>query len=103
MVVTLPEINYWPVGDKVVMGVDIQITGKSLCKVRNGRGYLYFNTVHQLRAEVSDVYSEISTAHESRYSLKSHQGSVLHMYEVSMQLALIEIFAKIMNRKIPED
>ena len=64
----------------MVMGVAIQILEKSLCKVRDGRDYLEFNTVRQLRAAVSDIYSATSTAHASRYSLKSHWGSVLNTY-----------------------
>ena len=85
------------------MGVSIQIMDKSLCKGRNRRNYLHFNTVCQLQAAVSDVYSMISKTHESGYSLKSHQGSVIHMYEGDMQSALVEKFVKGMNRRIPED
>ena len=53
--VPLPEIYPWPVGDRVGMGVAIQILDKSLCKGRNGRNYLQFNTVRQLQTGVSDV------------------------------------------------
>ena len=63
---SFPEINAWYVGGKVVMGVAIQILEKSLCKVRDGRYYLEFNTVRKLRAAVSDIYSAMSTAHASR-------------------------------------
>ena len=65
-VVLLPEINAWPVGYKVGMGVDIQILEKSLCKGKNGRDYLQFITVRQLREAVSDVYSATSTAQARR-------------------------------------
>ena len=71
------------------MGVAIQMMYKSLCKVRNGGHYLQFNTVHKLWASVSDVYSATSTAHESRYSLKSHWSSVIHVYKGAMQSALM--------------
>ena len=85
------------------MGVSIQIMDKSLCKGRNRRNYLHFNTVCQLQAAVSDVYSMISKTHESGYSLKSHQGSVIHMYEGDMQSALVEKKFKGMKRRMPED
>ena len=49
------------------------------------------------------MYSEMSTAHASRYSLISNWVSVLHMYEGYMQSALIEIFAKGMKRTMTED
>ena len=75
------------------MGVAIHILEKSLCKGKNERDYLQFNTVCQLRSAVSDVYSATSTSHKSRYSLKSQHDSVLHMYEGDMQLALMKIFA----------
>ena len=52
---------------------------------------------------VSNVYSATSTDHKSRYSLKSHTGSVLDMYEGDMQSALMEIFAKFMKRRMLED
>ena len=35
--------------------------------------------------------------------MKSHRGSVLHMYEGAIQSALMEIFIKGMKRKISED
>ena len=100
--VTLPEINPWTVGDRVAMGVDIQILEKSLCKRINRRNYLQFSTVHQLRAAVSYVYSATSTAHDSRYPLESHWGSVLHMYEGDMQLAFTGKYFKGIKRRIPE-
>ena len=53
---TFIEINAWPVRDKVGMGVSIQILEKSLCKGRNGRDYLQFNTVHQLQ-EVTQTFT----------------------------------------------
>ena len=65
MLVPLPVINPWPVRDGVGMGVAIQILEKSLCKVRNRRNYLQFNTFRQLRASVSDVnlcYSRLTRA-----------------------------------------
>ena len=68
----------------------IQMMEKSLCKRRNGRSYLQFNNVCQLRAAVSDVYSATSTAHKSRYSLNSHRVSVMHMYKGSMQSESME-------------
>ena len=85
------------------MGVAIQILEKYLCKVRDGRDCLQFNTVRQLRAAVSDVYSATHTAHNLRYSLKSHRGSVIHMYKGAVQSALVEIFSKGMNRRMTED
>ena len=85
------------------MGVSIQIMYKSFCKGRNRRIYLQFNTVRQLWAAVSYLYSMTSTTHKSRYPLKSHQGSVLHMYEGDIQSALVEKFVKGMKRMMPED
>ena len=85
------------------MCVVIQMLEKYFCKGRNERCYSQFNTVHPLWALVLDFYSATSMAHTSRYSLKSHWISVLHMYEGSMQLALMEVFAKDMNWRIPED
>ena len=42
-------------------------------------------------------------AHTGRYSLKSHRGSLIHMYKGAMQSDLMEIFAKGTNRRMPED
>ena len=81
----------------------IQMLDKSLGKGRKGRNYLQFKTVRQLRAEVSDVYSATSMAHKSRYSLKSHRGSVINMYEGAMQSALMKKFVKGTKRRMPED
>ena len=83
--VPFTEINTCRVRDKVVMSMAIQIMEKYLWKGRNGRDYIHFSTVCKLRTEVSDVYSTMSTAHEIICSLKSHQGSELHIYERSMQ------------------
>ena len=72
-------------------------------KVRKGRDCLQFNTVCQLQAEVSGIYSETPTAHASGYSLKSHNVSVLYMHEGAMQLAFMERLSKSTNRRIIED
>ena len=53
-----------------------------------------------MRAAVSEVYSATSTAHESRYSLNSHQGSVLHIYKRAIHSDLMEIFYKGTKRRI---
>ena len=82
--VPLPEINPWLVRHRVGMGVSVQILEKSLCKGINGRKYLHFNNFCQLQLLVLYVYPATSTAHKSIYSLKSHQGSLLHMYEGDM-------------------
>ena len=74
-----------------------------MCKGINGRDYLQFITVRQLRVAVSEVYSETPTGHKIRYSLKSHPGSVLHMYEGSIQSVFMEIFAKETKRRMLED
>ena len=50
--VTLPEIKPWPVGDRVGIGVAIQILEKSLCTGRTRRNYLQFNTVGKLQEAV---------------------------------------------------
>ena len=84
-----PETNVCPVRDKVGIGVAIQILENCFSKGRNGRDYSKINTDHQLRAAVSDVYSAMSMAHASRYSLNSPQFSVLHMYEGVMQSSLM--------------
>ena len=94
----LPEINAWPVGDKVVTGMAIKIMEKGLCKGIKGRYHLKFNIVYQLQATVSYIYYAISMDQASRYSQKSHQSSVLHMYKGDMQSSLIEIFDNGMNR-----
>ena len=46
----LPFIIYWLVGDEVGMGVAIHMLEKLLASRRNGRNYLQFNIVRQLRA-----------------------------------------------------
>ena len=98
----LLEINPWTVRDRVGMGVALQILEKSLCKGRKIIKYLWFNTICQLRAAVSDVYSAASTDHESIYSLKSHRGSVIHMYVGYMESSLTEKFVKGVQRRMPE-
>ena len=84
-----PESNVCPVRDKVGIGVAIQMLENYFCKGRNGRDYLKINTDHQLQAAVSELYSAMSMAQASRYSLNSPQVSVLHMYEGSKQSALM--------------
>ena len=77
--------------------------GEVVMQRNKWKNHLQLNTSRQLRAAVSYVYSATSTAHESRYSLKSYRGNVLHMYEVDMQSALMVIFVKGMKRRIPKD
>ena len=85
------------------MSMAIQILDKSFCKGRNGIYSLQFNDIPQLREVVSDVYSATSMAHASRYSLRSHQVSVLQMYEGAMHLALMEILVKVNKTRVPDD
>ena len=87
----------------MVMVVAIQMLDKSLCKVRNVRNNFQLNTVRQFWEGVSYVYYATYTADESRYSLKSHQGIVLQMYEGDMLLELMEKFVTVMKRRMPED
>ena len=82
--VPLPAITAWPMGDEVGMGVEIKMLEKSLSNGRNGRNYLQFDIVRQLQAATLDIYSVTAAAHSSRYYLKYHRGSVLHMYEGAM-------------------
>ena len=63
--VPLLEINSWPVGDRVGMGVAIHIMEKSLFKGRNRRYQSRFNIFGQLQAAVSDAYSVTSTVHKN--------------------------------------
>ena len=52
----LPAITAWTVGDKVGIGVAIHMLEESSSNGRNGRNYLQFNMVSQLRAAVLDIY-----------------------------------------------
>ena len=65
----MSKINDWPVGDDLGMGVAVQMMEKYLPKRGNERDSLKFNTVHQLRESVSDVYYILYMPHASRYSL----------------------------------
>ena len=69
----------------------------------NDRNYLQSNTVSQFQAAVLDKYSDTSDARSSRYYLKSHRGSILHMYKVAMQSFLMERSDKATKKRIPED
>ena len=68
----LPATTSWTVGDGVGVGVAIQMLVKSLSTGRNVRNYLRFNTVRQLKAVASEIYSATAAARYSRYYLKSH-------------------------------
>ena len=85
------------------MGLAIQMLEKSFSNGRNGRNYLQFNMVRQLRSAASDIYSATAASRSSLYSLKSHCGSVLHMYEGEMQSLLMERLSKGMKKRMPED
>ena len=74
---------------------------KSLSNGRNGRNYLQFNTFRKLRATALGIYSDTADAHSCPYSLKSHCGSVLQMYEGVIQSSLIERFSKGMKKMMP--
>ena len=89
IVFPLPSITAWTVGDEVEMGVAIKMLEKSLSNGRNGRNYLRFNTASQLLAVASDIYSSRADSRSSRYSLKYHSGSVLHMYEGAVNYSLM--------------
>ena len=60
------EIDTWPIGENVGMGMDIKILEKYLCKGINRRYYLQFDNVCQFRSAVSDVYSATYTTNASR-------------------------------------
>ena len=98
-----PVIIAWTVGDEVGMGVEIHILEKLSSKRRNGRNYLQLNMVRQFRAEASDIYSDIYAACYSRYSLKYHHISVLHMYLGAMKSSLMERFFKGTKNRTSED
>ena len=83
--VPLLAITAWPVGYEVGMGMEIQMLEKLLSNGKNGRNYLQANTVGQLQVAASNVYSATVAAHFICYSLKSHWGIVLHVYEETMQ------------------
>ena len=100
--VLFPTITVLQVVDEGGMGVAIQKLEKSLANRRNSKNYIQFNTIRKLRAAALDIYSATSAAHSSRYSLKYHRGSVIHMYERVMQSSLMERFAKGINNRIPE-
>ena len=62
--VPFTEINPWTFGYNMGMGVAIKMLEKLLDKGRDGINYLQFNTVRQLQAAFSDVYSEIYGSRE---------------------------------------
>ena len=74
---------------------------KSLSNRRNVRNYLWFNTVRQLRVAALEIYSATDADHSSHYSIKSHNGSVLNLYEGAMQYSIMERFAKGMKKRMP--
>ena len=85
------------------MGMEIQMLEKSLANRINGKNYLKFIKVRQLWAAASDIYSATAATHSSHYSVRYHFGSVLHMYEGTMQSLLMENFENRTKKKIPED
>ena len=99
--VNLPPFDPWPVGDQVGMEVALQMLEKTLKKGRHGRDYQQFDSVRPLRAAMSDLYSASFSGHEARYSLKSHRGNVLHMYEGPMQSAFMERFVRGLKIRMP--
>ena len=76
------------------MEVALQMFEKILQKGRHSRNYQQFDFVCPLQAAVSDLYSASFAGHEARYSLKSHRGNVLHMYEGPKQSAFMEWFVR---------
>ena len=50
-----------------------------------------------------DIYSATSAALSSCYYLKSHIGSIFHMYESAMQSSLMERVSKGMKKRMPYD
>ena len=87
--VPLYYIIAWTVGYKVGIGMAIQMLEKSFSNGSNGRNYLQFNMVSQLRTAELDIYSATAADHSSCYSLKSNLRSVLHMCEGPMQSSLM--------------
>ena len=82
--VQLPTITSLPVGDELGVGLVIHMLEKYLLNGSNGGNYLQFNMVRQLRVAVSYIYAYTYDANSMSYSLKSHHGIVLHIYEVVM-------------------
>ena len=76
------------------MEVALQMLEKTLQQGRHGRKYQQFDLVRPLQAAMSDLYSASFAGHEARYSLKSHRGNVMHMYEGPMQSAFMEQFVR---------
>ena len=101
--VSLPPIEPWPVSDLLGMEIAIQMLEQSLLPGRHGRPYQQFNSVRKLRAAISDIYSASAASHSARYSLKSHGGNVLHMYEGPMQSSFMERFVRGMKLRMPVD
>ena len=89
-------------GDEVGMGVVIYTLEKYLSNGSNGRNYLQFNMVRQLRVAASEIYAATDAANSSTYFLKSHHGIVLHMYEGVMQSFIMERFPKGNKKIMPE-
>ena len=99
--VPLPFITSWLVGDEMVMGVIIHMLDKSLSNGRISWNYLQFNTVRQLQAAASDIYSVTADAHSSCNSLKYHCGIVIHIYEGAIQSLLMERFSNGVKKRMP--
>ena len=99
--IPLEPMEAWKVEDGMGMGIAIQMLEKSLKRGKNA-SYTQFDSVRQLRAAASNLYSATSTHCESPLSLKAASGAVLHMYNGPMQSVLMERFALGMQARMPQ-
>ncbi len=100
--VPLPLMAPWRVGDTQGMGVAMQMLEKSLAKGKNASDYTQFATCRKLRSAVTNIYGATAVGCEDPMTLKtSMHGSVLHLFQGSMQSRFMERFVLGMKVRMP--
>ena len=75
---------------------------KNRCKGRNDGSYVQFETCRKLRSAAANLAAATSRASSARYTLKSKEGMVSHLTDVSTQTILFERFVKGMKARMPQ-
>ena len=101
-VVPLAELEPWPVGDELGMGIALLMLEKSIKPGRNSKTYTQFDSCRSYRSAASNLYSASAQGAFEHLSLKSLKGSVMHTYRGSMQSIFMERFTSGMETRMPQ-
>jgi hypothetical protein len=100
--VPLVELEPWPVGDDVGMGIALLMLEKSIKPGRNSKHYTQFDSCRSYRSATSNLYAASFLGASEHLALKSLKGQIVHTYRGSMQSVFMERFVSGMEIRMPQ-